>query len=182
MLPETIADFKKGKQDAFRKIFDEHFYALCSFGAKYVTDLTVAEDFVRESFLTLWEQREQFEHPKALKAYLYTSVRNKCLNHLKHSLVKRKHEEHLIQELEYDQFFENHIIEEEVFSKLISEIQSLPASARQIMLLALNGMSNPQIAEELGISLNTVKTQKKIAYGRLKSSVGQIIPAILLSL
>ena len=109
-------------------------------------------------------------------------MRNKCLNLLKHKVVIQKHEAALIEELEYEQFFTNHVIEEETFNQLYSEIRNLPRSSQEIMILALNGLTNPEIAEELSISVNTVKTQKKIAYSKLKNSMGPVMGAILLSL
>jgi RNA polymerase sigma-70 factor (ECF subfamily) len=154
------------------EVFDHYFNALASFGYTYVEDKDIAEDMVQEVFIAFWEKRKDFDHINAVKSFLYTSVRNKCLNHLKHEQVKKKHEKSLIYELESDQTFTNQVVMEEVFNQLYVEIRSLPQAAREIMLLALNGMKNPEIADELGISVNTVKTQKKIAYSKIKEGLG----------
>ena len=61
------------------------------------------------------------------------------------------------------------------------EIKNLPESAQNIMMLALNGLKNNEIASELGISINTVKTQKKIAYTKLKNKIGPLLQAVLLA-
>jgi RNA polymerase sigma-70 factor (ECF subfamily) len=74
------------------------------------------------------------------------------------------------------------VIEEETFNQLFSEIRNLPASSREIMLLALNGLKNQEIADELQISINTVKTQKKIAYAKIKDAMGPIANVILILL
>ena len=58
----------------------------------------------------------------------------------------------------------------------------LPDSAQEIMILALNGMKNQEIADELNISINTVKTQKKIAYSKLKQKLEPRFETVLLSL
>jgi DNA-binding NarL/FixJ family response regulator len=50
------------------------------------------------------------------------------------------------------------------------------------MMLALNGLKNQEIADELDISLNTVKTQKKIAYSKLKDRLGHKFTAVFLYL
>ena len=96
--------------------------------------------------------------------------------------VRHKHEAILIYELESDQFLANQVIEEESFNQLYVEINHFPESARKIMLLALKGLKNKEIANELGISENTVKTQKKIAYSKLKKKLSPTLNAILLSL
>ena len=87
----------------------------------------------------------------------------------------------MIRELESEQFFTNHVIEEEVFNQLTTEIRNLPKSSQEIMILVLNGLTNPEIADELNISVNTVKTQKKIAYSKLKHKLGPVFKVILLS-
>ena len=137
---------------------------------------------MQEAFVAFWERRKDFDHPAAVRSFLYTSVRNKCLNHLKHEAVKRKHEDALIYELESDQHFSGRVIEEETFNILLEEIRGLPKAAAEIMILALNGLKNPEIAEELGVSVNTVKTQKKIAYARLKDKLGPYLSLILILL
>jgi RNA polymerase sigma-70 factor (ECF subfamily) len=74
------------------------------------------------------------------------------------------------------------VIEEETFNLLLAEIKNLPESAREIMILALNGLRNQEIADELNISINTVKTQKKIAYSKLKQKLEPRLEPLLLSL
>jgi RNA polymerase sigma-70 factor (ECF subfamily) len=166
----------------FKITFDLHYKPLCAFGYRYVKDSFVAEDMIQEVFEILWEKRSDFNHEKAVKAFLYTSVRNKCLNHLKHKAVLEKHEEKLIYELESESFFTQHVIEEETFNQLYIEIEHLPNAAKKIILLALKGLKNKEIAETLNISENTVKTQKKIAYSKLKKGLSPIVNGILLSL
>lgn len=169
-------------RNTFRTYFDNHFRPLCAFGYRYLSDTEAVQDQVQSVFITLWDNRENFDNEKAVKAYLYTSVRNKCLNHLKHLSVRQKHEEHLIYELESSQFFTQHVIEDDTFNLLYQEIENLPASAKKIMLLALKGLKNKEIAEALDISENTVKTQKKIAYGKLKDKLSGAMMTILFSL
>ena len=126
-------------------IFDNHFNALCAFGYKYISDTFAIEDIIQEVFVSFWGKRHNFENEKAIKAFLYTSVRNKCLNHIKHQAVLKKHEKKLIYDLESEQFFSRHIIEEETFNQLYIEIKNLPESAQNIMMLALNGLKNTPI-------------------------------------
>ena len=74
------------------------------------------------------------------------------------------------------------MVREETFNLLYQEINALPASAQKIMLLALKGLKNKEIAEKLSISENTVKTQKKIAYAKIKENIGPTLKGILWSL
>ena len=179
---KTIKKLNRGDKKAFRELFDSYFNQLAAFGYKYVHDQYVVEDMVQEVFVSLWGSKDKFEEIAAVKSFLYTSVKNKCLNHLKHEKVKMKHEGALIYQLESEQHFSAHVIEEETFDLLLAEIRVLPSAAQEIMILAMNGMKNPEIADELGISVNTVKTQKKISYAKLKAKLGPMMSLILLVL
>lgn len=182
MKDKVIKHIHRGDRKAFRQVFDHFFNALAAFGYKYVNDIEIAEDLVQESMISFWEKRQDFENIAAVKSFLYTSVRNKALNHIKHEQVKKKHEPSLQYAMESDQYFSAHVIEEEVFNSLYVEINELPKAARAIMLLALNGLKNPEIAEELGISVNTVKTQKKIGYSKIKEKLEPMLSLLLLIL
>ena len=155
----------------FETHFNTYFRPLCAFGYRFVADTETIQDLVQSVFISLWDQWGNFENEQAVKAFLYTSVKNKCLNHLKHLSVRQKHEEKLIHELESEQSYTQQILEEDTFRLLYQEVENLPQSARKIMLLALKGLKNKEIAETLDISENTVKTQKKIAYSKLKDKL-----------
>ncbi|NQZ75267.1 MAG: RNA polymerase sigma-70 factor [Ekhidna sp.] len=157
----------------FETHFDTFFHPLCAFGYRFIADAETIQDLVQSVFISFWDQRGNFENEKAVKSFLYTSVKNKCLNHLKHLSVRQKHEEQLIYELESTELFNQQVIEEDTFNLLYQEIEKLPQSAKKIMLLALKGLKNKEIAETLGISENTVKTQKKIAYSKLKDKLSK---------
>ena len=180
--PQTIAQIKSGDKKAFKGFFEALFQPLCAFGYRYLSDRSAIEDMVQEAFTTYWEQRLAFDELNAAKSFLYTTVRNKCLNHLKHLKVRSSNQEALIYELESDHFYSNQVISEEVFGQLYAEIKHLPESSQKVMLLALKGMKNKEIASELNISENTVKTQKKIAYSKLKKKLSPALNSILLSL
>ncbi len=182
MEQDSLNSIPNIDKKVFKNLFDLYYKPLCAFGYRYLEDTFLAEDMIQEVFGILWEKRLDFNHEKAIKAFLYTSVRNKCLNHLKHNTVLQKHEERLIYELESQSFFTQHVIEEETFNQLYIEIEHLPNAAKKIILLALKGLKNKEIANMLGISENTVKTQKKIAYSKLKKKLSPIANGILLSL
>lgn len=175
-----IRQLRRGDKESFRTLFDHYFNALAAFGYKYVPDQFAVEDMVQEAFVSYWQSREKFDHINAVKSFLYTSVRNKCLNHIKHRAVMQKHEAALVHNMESDQFFEARVIEEETFNKLFVEIRKLPDAAQEIMLLALNGLKNQEIADELNVSVNTVKTQKKIAYAKLKSALEPVMNMVII--
>jgi RNA polymerase sigma-70 factor (ECF subfamily) len=152
----------------FKKLFDLYYPALYLFASTIVNDNFLAEDLVQEVFIKLWEKSDGFDNIHAIKSFLYTSVKNKCLNHIEHEKVIQKHKEYTQHELLNYAVINNQIIEEETHRLIYNAINELASECKNILLLSINGLKNKEIAEELHISVNTVKTQKKIAYKQLK--------------
>lgn len=163
----------------FRKLFDDFYIPLCIFGERYIEDAECAADLVQDCFIRLWQKKEDFEYLHQLKAFLYTSVKNGALNELEHRKVKSGYVKNILEKSE-ETFFRDHVIEEESFRLLKQSIDKLPPQTRNIMLLALEGKGNVEIAEILSISAGTVHTHKKIAYKRLREELKEYFYVILL--
>ncbi len=140
------------------------------FANKYVEDLEHSKDVVQDVFVKVWKQEVEFENRLAVKTYLYTSVRNKCLDLLKSKAYKNKAllSEHELTLLTSENYFEKEVMIEEVNRVLYKAVNTLPERCKQIMKLSLSGLENAQISEELSLSINTVKAQKRIAYQKLR--------------
>ena len=98
---------------------------------------------------------------------------NTVLNYIKHQKIRLRYEQSL-HDLEDKTLFEYFIIEEEVERILLKTQENLPPKCKRIFILAIQGKNNDEIAKELNISVNTVKTQKKIAYRTLKDYIYEI--------
>lgn len=151
----------------FRSIFDKYYISLCMFANQYVENDVLAADIVQECFVKLWQLRDDFMYVHQIKSFLYTSVRNKSLNELEHTKVMNEYAQK-VQEMSKDSFFQDKVIAEESYRILVDAIEKLPPQMKSIMQLALEGKSNPEIAETLNISGETVHSQKKIAYRKLR--------------
>ncbi len=78
-----MSSHKGMERNAFEKIFREHYPALVNFGMGYVHDRDTSEEIVQEVFLNLWQKREEISPEGNIRSYLFTSVRNRCLNYLR---------------------------------------------------------------------------------------------------
>lgn len=155
---------------AFKEIFKLYYHPLCMYAYRYVQDDAITDDFVQDAFLNFWERRGEFHALTAIRSFLYLSVRNACLNWLKHLAVRQRNEmdfASFLQEEPEDDF----ILEDTVHAKLYVAIEELSDRARVIVLMTLKGASNPEIASTLGVSLNTVKTVKLRAYRVLREKL-----------
>ena len=158
----------------FKDFFNFCYPSLCAFASSKVVDQAIAEDFVQEAFIKLWENSGDFSSEEAAKSYLYTIIKNRCLNHLDHQKVIKKHQKYTQQESIVGPEISELIIEEETHLLIYNAINKLPQQCKNVLLLSINGLKNKEIAAELDISENTVKTQKKIAYKQLKIELKDI--------
>ncbi len=165
-----IKQLRSGNKLVFKQMFEQYYYPLRGFSGKFISDEGACDDIVQEAFLGLWNKRKEIQNGNAVKGYLYSSVRNACLNYLRHENVKKKFEQ-----LEQDPYagseIEDAFLVEEVHAEIYKSIKELPPQSRRVVLLSVDGLANPEIAEEMEVSVNTVKTLKKRAYQALRSKL-----------
>ena len=156
---------QKDDLKAFKNLFESFYPSVCLFARKYLKDLNLAEDFAQESFIEYWKRKENFTDLKAIKGFIYTVTKNKCLNELK----LRNTRENLLQIAHSsDEYFYELILEEETYSLVHQAVNRLAPQSRKIVWLSMEGNKNQEIADQLNVSLNTVKTLKKNAYKELR--------------
>ena len=78
-----INALSKGKKEAFFILYKKFFVALCLFAQKFSIEKEAAEDIVQEIFYKLYEERQIFHNILTLQSYLYSSVKNSCLNYIR---------------------------------------------------------------------------------------------------
>lgn len=167
----SLDDLNKQYSSAYHQLYEQYYKVLVLYAINFLDSRHAAEDIVQDLFATMWEKKMVFKSPLSLRAYLYNSIRNASLNYLKHLNVKSLYLEHLAKT--YKEMTEaEEVHEEEVYRLLFSTIDKLPARCREIFLLHMDGKKNEEIATALGISIETVKTQKKRAVHFLKQKMG----------
>lgn len=153
---------------AFKQFFEGLYPSVCVFAEKYLKDIDIAKDIAQEAFIEFWKRKEKFTDIESVKGFIYTVTRNKCLNHLK---IKGIRENILKNELLSDDHFYELILEEETYSIVHQKVNKLAPQSCKIVWLSLEGIKIREIAEQLGVSVNTVKTLKKNAYKVLRTQL-----------
>ena len=162
---EVLNDLKEGSQVAFKKVFDFFYDRLYAFSLKYVKNNYAAEEITANTMLYLWEKRENISNIKDIKPYLYKVTRNASLAYLKNS----KKVVPLDPDFNKLPHFDEYIIEEEVHATLLKAIDSLPIKCKRVFeLCCIEGLKYKEVAEDLDISVNTVKSQRARAIALLK--------------
>lgn len=175
----------KGDAKAFERIFRCYSRAMFFIAMGLVNDRDIAEDAVQESFVYLWNHRRQINPAYDIQYYLKQSVRNYIFNYFRHQHIEQKHAENLNRE---QQFWGEYSPED--FSERVEQVKkvilSLPENCRKIFVMSVvEGMSYSDTASALDVSVNTVKTQVKIAYRKLKTSfqecsLDEIVPLLFI--
>ena len=159
--------------EAFRELFSEFYNSLVLFAMGFVEQQAGAEDIVQDVFIAVWERDAQYPTYNAFRSFLYNSVKNAGLNHLKHKNVEEKYLASLNLEDEGDDI-DLKMMEEELYRLLFKTIDELPDKCRNIFLLHLEGKGNEEIALLLNLSILTVKTQKKRAMSYIRERLGRV--------
>lgn len=154
-------------------LFHYNYRPLCLYALHYLGNADSAEDVVQESFAALWEKLQEGVAISNRKAYLYMMVRNRCLDQLRRKGIPTESLK------PYDTYG---IIEDDdaqersqTEARLWTAIDSLPEKCRQIFLMSKrDGLKYMEIADELGISENTVRNQISKALKILKDGVVKI--------
>jgi len=179
---EIAIRINKGDLSAFQWLYAQYYAALCIYAKRFTRDKEVAEEVVQDIFLKLWEQQGQHTITGSIKAYLFTAVRNRCLDHLKHLQIVNKFNTHytnLLKEAEdlyiFSQESGEAIMIADEFEKSVQDaIDSLPEQCRKIFTLSrFEGLRHRDIAENLGVKLNTVQKQMSIALEKLRGALAK---------
>ena len=152
---DIIAGINEKNNRVFKTFFEKNFSSIVMFADKYLDDMEVAADIAQECFIRLWHGDQTFESEDKVKGFLYTTARNLALNELKHDAIVARYVQKGM--LESEEYLRDNVREEE-----------LAPQSRKVILLSLQELSNGEIAEKLGISINSVRTLKQNAYKKLK--------------
>lgn len=156
----------------FKFFFEDYFEPVFRFARKYTEDESVARDLAQDAFIRLYERREDFDAIEKAKSFVYTTVKNLCLDYIKHQKIEKKYTSLQPQEAESQNFL-HEITYQETLRLLYKAILELSPQTREIILQGLEGKNNNEIAATLNISVNTVKTLKKGAYKKLRDTLGE---------
>ena len=157
----------------FDDLFRYNYRPLCLYALHYLQDVDLSEDIVQESYAALWEKLQEGTHVLNRKSYLYMMVRNRCLDHLRKKGIPTESLK------PYDTYG---IIDDDdaqersqTEARLWTAIDSLPEKCRDVFILSKrDGLKYEEIAEELNLSVNTVRNQISKALKVLKEGVHKL--------
>jgi len=168
----------------FDRIYIAHYPALFRYAYTMVHDSIMAEEMVHQVFLKILEKKAPLNIHTSLKAYLYRSVNNECLNYIKHQKIKNDFEVQTIKAMSNKT--ESPLAKlqyRELEQRLKKAINELPEQCRTIFQMSrFEELRYAEIATQLGLSVKTVETQMSRALKKLRVQLADYLPVILMML
>lgn len=174
---ELLVCLKQGDELAFSEVYLRYKGSLYFHALKMLGDREKAQDVIQELFAKLWYKRDDLNPGLLLSSYLYTSVRNRILDHISHEKVVARYQESLQDFIDKGEFQTDNFIRERELSVIIEkEISKLPTKMREVFELSRKGnLSYNQIADKLEVSENTVRKHITKAIKRLRVRLDYVL-------
>lgn len=182
---QLLTSLQKGDEEAFAYIFKTFYSPLFNYAGRILRDDEQANDVVQDTFCRLYENRSNITIHISLKSYLYRSVYNNCIDLIRHKKVANAYVDAKMLDFYFSRIIqlpeaELKMLDEDIGEAIREAIAHLPERCRQIFCLSkLEGLSNKQIAEKLGISVKTVETQMTTAFVRLRKELEWLLFIII---
>lgn len=184
-MPDQIIHFPIVDKNNLRIIFNNYYQPLCHLSQHYLEDEDEAKGVVQEAFVKLWDIRNELKEESNLRNYLFTLVKNNCLNILKRRQILLKHHEKIRWiEMHYQyeclsRMGDDYLEFDELKEKIDLAIQNLPEHCRIIFEMSrFEDLKNREIAEKLGISQKTVEAHLTKALKILRKDLKDYLPII----
>lgn len=162
------------------------------FAALYIHDAETVRDIVMDSYHYMWERRESLDMGGNVEAYMYSMVKNRCLDHLQRLTVRQSVEEKMMADAEWElqmnittlkAFDPTWLYDSELTERIRQAVDRLPERTRLIFTMSRQReMTYAEIATELQVSVKTVEFHITRALRALRADLGDLfLLAILLS-
>ena len=168
-----IRAFKKGDSKAFEKLFERYHKKLYAYLMRLLNSKEDAEEIVQESFIKIWEMREEFIEGYPFDALLFKIAKNTFLNFTRQKVNRRVFEDHfqLINEIEAEKA-DDYVIFKETREIIRLIIDDMPPRRREVFIMKkIEGLTRKEISEKLGISIITVDSHLLKANNYLKNEL-----------
>jgi RNA polymerase sigma-70 factor (ECF subfamily) len=182
----SIQRIRQGDHSEFERLFRSCYKRLCIYAGNIVGNHLDAEEIVCNMFVRLWERREQLQIRTSVESYIVSAVYHDSLNHLKHVAVEERYLEKVQYRLKHLDLLNpetsetplTDILTKELSEEIEKAIQTLPPQCREVFVLhKMDGLSYEEVAEQLHVTINTVRTQITRAMKKLRVALAPFRPS-----
>ena len=154
-----------GDEDAFCELYATYKNRLIYFAMRFLKSREYAEDVFQDAFTVVWQSRRFINPDASFSSYLYTIMRNRILNQLRNAANEEKLKESILsQALDYTEDTKREVMLNDLKSHISHALQQLTPRQREIFEMSREAqLSHKEIADKLGISVNTVQEHISIS-------------------
>ncbi len=183
-LTSLLQSGEPADRAAFTEIYNRYWPKLFLHARHMLSDDDLAQDLVQEVFSWIWANGKELSLSQSLSAYLYGAVRNKVLDQIKHEKVKALKFADISAYMTSGHFgLDEQLNYKELVAIIESEIQLMPPKMREIFELSRHAdLPHKVIAEQLGISEQTVRKQIQRALRLIRTRLNLQMPAVIILL
>ena len=169
---------KEGSISSFTELFTAFYPDLVFFAARITGSVHIAEEFVQDTFLALWEDRKGLDIHTSLKSYLIRIVQNRCIDWIRHQKTVLRYESMIrAGSLEFVSETEEYLLWSELESQLNDALENLPSSLAEVFRMSRHeGLKYHEIASKLGVSVRTVEERMSKALSFLRDRLKDFFP------
>ena len=167
-----ISDINAKKENAWKRLYQNYYPALCNYASRIIQDEVIVEDIVQESLI--WDSSATFQNIRSLTGWLYQAVYTRSLNTIRDQARTNKLHQNLwesVKEELTEEMAINSAIEEEILHKFRTIITQLSPQQQEIMKMSMDGMKVKEIA---------IKMQKKKSYSGIREELGESWSVLLI--
>ncbi|MBD3749770.1 MAG: RNA polymerase sigma-70 factor [Sphingobacteriales bacterium] len=180
---QILNEIALGNQKVFDELYQKHYKNLFMLSFKYTRDQEITEEVVHDVFIKIWNQASSIIITQSLAGYLARAVVNTSINVIRKNKLINEHQEKYEVEL-FTDFEENQDEAMGLEQKLIQlemAIEKLPSQCKKVLLMSkFQKLKQQEIADELDISIKTVKNHLTYAYKKLKENINGHLSMIIL--
>lgn len=169
---DIVDALKKQDKRRFEVFYKKYYKPLFTVAYRYVENTEAAEEIVHDVFITIWNKADQLNIQSSMKSYLFRSIVNSSLNHIKKDkMMFEKQSAYKIAQVQELENAEDETIEadEALLKGLEDALALLPEKCKQVMYLSRFGKLKQQdIADQMEISIKTVKNHLTYGFKKLR--------------
>lgn len=167
---------------SFEWLFNHYYAGLVAYAGRFTQDRPIAEDIVHDAFLHYWENAGNVT-PAAVKTYLFNSVRNKSLNHLRSLHTRNRYQQQVLEKGEITGLLTwEHFVKSELEEFVSKAVARLPEQQRRVFMMSrFEDKTAVEISEQLGLSPRTVQKHLELALRNLRRELSEYLPASVIA-
>ncbi|MDB5115685.1 MAG: transcriptional regulator, LuxR family [Mucilaginibacter sp.] len=170
--------FLSGDKAAFEQLMAQHFRHLVNYGTKFTNDKELVKDTIQELFIRFWEKRNNLSDEVNVRAYLTASLRRALYRKIQ-SLSRFENYDEFESGVDFFDLeisVEAKLIEKEngknIAYKIAQNLDELPKRQKEVVYLKFfQELNREEIAEIMGISLQTVSNLLQMAMKNLRTRI-----------